>query len=221
MIQRYLWIVVASLLLAAPAGASSISVHFEHDGGGSAAIGPGGFFLDEVIDGVSWASTFSIATGAATAVLIDADGSVEYDFDDGRLTFDSGSTQIPLAAFAIRLGPSDQTPIWFNFGPGPVAQMLAYPDIDLLPGVLDPSIASALGVSIHTLGGSITLILDDFYGDAFSAVRDVTPNNVAGDLLLQTVPEPSTLLLMGAGLAVARRRSWRYARHGATRSPLP
>ncbi len=207
-----------AFVLLIPIHAAAATIHFEHDGGGISSIGAGGFQLFTELESPDWAVQFALETGPALSVTPGSSGGTDYAFAGGLLTlFGTGGAlaAIPVAPFTISLSAPDHSPIWDALPlPGPVAEMSGLLYLVLGPGTLDPALAHALGVSTHTLGGSLQFIVDDFYGTSADAVRQAVPNWLAGDIDLRDrqVPEPSMLLLAAlgsAGVAVRRRLSRR------------
>jgi hypothetical protein len=220
-------VAICVVLFASSASASVIQ--FSHDGGGLSSVGPGGFFLDTVLDffGTDTADlaqvAFSLATGNAASVIVDASGGSSYVFTDGVVSFAfEGTTfEVEVLPFTFALSPVIYDPIWG--GDGLVALMPGLLDLTLGSGKLSPSLARALGVKRKTTGGSLSFIVDDFRGDPLADVRPGLPNFLTGSLdgtgkgkskkmnalaSAQAVPEPSllALLLAGGTLGVLRRR---------------
>jgi hypothetical protein len=213
--------------------ASSVSasvIQFSHDGGGLSSVGRMGFFLDTVLDffGTDTADLapvgFSLATGKAASVIVDASGGSSYVFTDGvaSFAFEGTTFEVEVLPFTFELSPVIYDPIWG--GDGLVALMPGLLDLTLGSGKLSPSLARALGVKRKTTGGSLSFIVDDFRGEPLADVRPGLPNFLAGSLdgtgkgkskkvnaqgrSAQAVPEPSllALLLAGGTLGVLRRR---------------
>ncbi len=201
---------VAVCVLLMPMQVAAASIHFEHDGGGFSSIGPGGFQLFTELESPDWAFQMALETGAALSVAPGASGGTEYAFGGGVLTLSGIGgvlAVIPVAPFTISLSAPDQDPIWDALPyPGPVSEMDGLLFVALGSGTLDPALAHALGVSTHTLGGSLQFIVDDFYGTPADAVRQAVPNWLAGDIDLRDVPEPSALVLASLGIGFAIRR---------------
>jgi hypothetical protein len=226
-----LGVAICIALFASSASASVIQ--FSHDGGGLSSMGPGGFSLEVELDffGTDTADltqvAFSLATGTAASVTVDASGGSSYVFTDGVVTFDfeGRTSKVEVLPFTFELSPVIYDPIWG--GDGHVALMPGLLDLTLGSGRLSPSLARALGVKRKTRGGSLSFIVDDFRGSPFADVRPGVPNFLAGSLdatakgaskevnaqgmSAQAVPEPSLLALLLAGGTVGvlrRRRSW-------------
>lgn len=203
---------VLAVLLLVPftADASTLTLTFEHDGGGGASWGSSGFYLGtELYTGpVEWADRFDLTTGPATTVTDNSAGGSDYFYSDGIMTFSNNGMAVAVVpiAFTISLSAFVYDPVWGNYGPGPVAQMLDYPDLALGPGIIDPALAQSLGIKPQILGGWFFFVVDDFY-----STGEATPNFLTGELLVEEAPEPS-MLLLGSGLAGVAVRRWRQRR---------
>jgi hypothetical protein len=223
-----LGVAICIALFASSASASVIQ--FSHDGGGLSSIGPGGFFLETGLDffGTDTADltqvAFSLSTGNALLVNVDASGASSYLFTEGvvTFTFEGTTSEVEILPFTFELSPVIYDPFWG--GDGPVALMPGLLDLTLGSGRLSPPLARALAVKRKTTGGGLSFIVDDFRGSPFADVRPGVPNFLAGSLdatakgkskkvnaqrvSAQAVPEPSllALLLAGGTLGVLRRR---------------
>ena len=211
--------VLALSLLPVQVRASSIS--FEHDGGGVAYFTSSGFFFENVkglfTDFPPGVDELTMETGVTLSTTVHADGAVDYEYDGATLTFYSNHIPvaiIPLLPFGFSLSAPIYDPVWGNY-PGPVSTLNEgqRQELSLGPGTIDDAIAQALGVHKETLGGTLFLVVDDIAGNVDSAVRQATPNFIAGDIEVKPIPEPSALILMSlCSAAVARRARGRNAR---------
>ena len=204
-------------------------------------------FYSSPTDGVLLGSPelfFELRSDPGTAAQ-NPDGSWDYAFPSGVVTLwdvvtmgnypltaaDIGTTPglvgvIQVLPFTVGLTPLHDDSVWGLWGARPVASLSdIFIDVMFGSGVLRGDLASLLGVSPNTIGGSGVWFVDDFLpnpnfadcsvvapGDA--SLHCAVPNNASIEIELQAVPEPAIAALLIAGLTGATLR--RRRRHPRT-----